>query len=258
MPANDDKENDWSTLTKASNVLDGNRGDPNQGNGEKPNNRQSVVNNDTSCSQETLDTGTGSSPQKNPITTTAGGPLEDIKKAVHTILKSIGEDPTRPGLINTPKRFAEAMMVFTEGYSQSISEIVNGAIFDENHHEMVIVKDIDISSLCEHHLVPFTGKMHIGYIPDHKVIGLSKLPRIAEMFSRRLQVQERLTGQVADTIMEVLNPLGVAVMMESSHLCMVTRGVQKHMALTVTSCVRGCFKTDDKTRNEFFTLVGRG
>lgn len=206
---------------------------------------------------ELLGAGTRPSAQDPSNSATAVSSLQDIQTAVRTILKSIGEDPTRPGLIDTPKRFAEAMMVFTEGYGKDISEIVNGAIFDENHHEMVIVKDIVIASLCEHHLVPFTGKMHIGYIPDHHVIGLSKLPRIAEVYSRRLQVQERLTSQVADTIMEVLNPLGVAVMMESSHLCMVTRGVQKPGALTVTSCVRGCFKTDDKTRNEFFHLVGR-
>lgn len=147
------------------------------------------------------------------------------------------------------------MMTFTEGYGKNIWEIVNGAIFDEDHHEMVIIKNIEISSLCEHHLVPFTGKMHIGYIPHRRVIGLSKLPRIAEMFSRRLQVQERLTRQVAESLMDVLQPEGVAVVMESSHLCMVTRGVQKYSAMTVTNCMLGCFKMEGKLRNEFLNLV---
>jgi GTP cyclohydrolase IA len=179
-----------------------------------------------------------------------------IQDAVQTILQCVGEDTDRPGLLDTPKRYAKAIMSLTEGYGQNIWDIVNNAIFNENHHEMVIVKDIDISSLCEHHLVPFTGKMHIGYVPQHRVIGLSKLPRIAEMFSRRLQVQERLTKEVADTIMEVLQPQGVAVVMESNHLCMVMRGVQKHSAVTITSCVLGCFETNDKTRNEFLALVG--
>ncbi|KAK0647207.1 hypothetical protein B0T16DRAFT_330631 [Cercophora newfieldiana] len=186
----------------------------------------------------------------------AAARLDKIQNAAQTILECVGEDANRPGLLNTPKRFAQAMMVFTEGYGQNVWDIVNGAIFPENHNEMVIVKDIDISSLCEHHLVPFTGKMHIGYIPHHSVIGLSKLARIADMFSRRLQVQERLTKQVADTIMEVLQPQGVAVVMESTHMCMVTRGVQKQASLTITSCVLGCFKADEKTRSEFLSLVG--
>ncbi|KAM7195161.1 GTP cyclohydrolase [Rhypophila sp. PSN 637] len=184
--------------------------------------------------------------------------LNKIKAAVETILQSVGEDPYRPGLLDTPNRFAKAMMDFTQGYGQNVKEIVNNAIFDEHHKEMVVVKDIDISSLCEHHLVPFTGKMHIGYVPNNRVIGLSKLPRIAQMFSRRLQVQERLTRQVAETIVETLQPRGVAVVMESSHLCMVTRGVQQYSAVTVTSCMLGCFETDDKTRNEFLSLVGMG
>ena len=184
--------------------------------------------------------------------------LSKIENAVRTILDCVGEDQDRPGLLNTPSRFAKAIMTFTDGYGQDIRSIVNNAIFDEDHNEMVIVKDIEVFSLCEHHLVPFIGKMHIGYIPNGSVIGISKLPRIADMFSRRLQVQERLTKQVADTIMQVLKPQGVAVVMEASHMCMVMRGVQKSSAMTVTSCVLGCFKTDDKTRSEFLALAGVG
>jgi len=165
------------------------------------------------------------------------------------------------------------MLFFTKGYQENVRDIVNGAIFHEGHNELVIVKDIEVFSLCEHHMVPFTGKvgfmlllaiwsilmawqMHIGYIPDRDVIGISKLPRIADMFSRRLQIQERLTKDVAHAIMEVLKPQGVAVVMESSHLCMVMRGVEKTSATTITSCVLGCIEKREKTRNEFFSLVG--
>ncbi|KAG7142028.1 GTP cyclohydrolase 1 like protein [Verticillium longisporum] len=179
-----------------------------------------------------------------------------MQAAVRTILECVGEDPDRSGIVDTPKRYAKAMLDFTQGYQQNVGDIVNNAIFQEGHNEMVIVKDIEIFSLCEHHLVPFTGKMHIAYIPKNQVIGISKLPRIAEMFSRRLQIQERLTKEVANAIMEVLKPQGVAVVMESSHLCMVMRGVQKTTASTITSCVLGCFETKSKTRNEFLSLVG--
>ncbi|KAJ9139003.1 GTP cyclohydrolase I [Coniochaeta hoffmannii] len=182
--------------------------------------------------------------------------LDKMCGAVRTLLECVGEDPDREGILNTPERYAKAMLFFTKGYQQNVADIVNGAIFHEGHNEMVIVKDIDIFSMCEHHLVPFTGKMHIGYIPKNSVIGLSKLPRIAEMFARRLQVQERLTKEVANAIMEVLKPQGVAVVMESAHLCMVMRGVEKTSATTITSCVLGCFERKEKTRNEFLSLVG--
>ncbi|KAI1001748.1 GTP cyclohydrolase 1 [Podosphaera aphanis] len=182
--------------------------------------------------------------------------LNKITDAVRTIIECLGEDPDREGLRQTPERYAKAMLYFTQGYQENIMDIVNGAIFHEGHNELVIVKDIEVFSLCEHHMVPFTGKMHIGYIPNKDVIGISKLPRIADLFSRRLQIQERLTTDVANAIMDILKPQGVAVVMESSHLCMVMRGVQKTSATTITSCVLGCLEKRDKTRNEFFSLVG--
>ncbi|KAJ0127358.1 Uncharacterized protein HZ326_29538 [Fusarium oxysporum f. sp. albedinis] len=190
--------------------------------------------------------------------------LEKMQGAVRTLLECIGEDPGRDGLLDTPSRYAKALLFLTKGYHINVEDIVNNALFNEGHNEMVIVKDIDIFSLCEHHLVPFTGKesssfprcMHIGYIPSNTVIGLSKLPRVAEVFSRRLQIQERLTKQVAHAIMDILRPQGVAVVMESSHLCMVMRGVEKTSATTLTSCMLGCFEQKIKTRNEFMHYVG--
>ncbi|KAM0262795.1 hypothetical protein ACHAQJ_001589 [Trichoderma viride] len=181
--------------------------------------------------------------------------LERMKGAVKTLLECVGEDPNREGLLATPERYAKAMMFFTQGYEQNVFDIVNGAIFQEGHNEMVIVKNVEVFALCEHHLVPFTGKIHIGYIPNNAVIGISKLPRIADMFSRRLQIQERLTKEIANAIFDILQPQGVAVVMESSHLCMVMRGVQKTSSTTVTSCMLGCFERREKTRNEFLSLI---
>lgn len=182
--------------------------------------------------------------------------LEKMRGAVRTLLECVGEDADREGLLDTPERYAKALLFLTKGYQESMEDLVNGALFHEGHNELIVVKNIEIHSLCEHHLVPFIGKMHIGYIPSQTVIGLSKLPRIAEMFARRLQIQERLTKEVAHAIMEILKPQGVAVVMESSHLCMVMRGVEKTSSTTITSCVLGCFERKSKTRNEFLSLVG--
>jgi GTP cyclohydrolase I len=180
---------------------------------------------------------------------------DGIEPLVAGLLKEIGEDPGRDGLERTPARVAKAMRFFTQGYEQEPLEILNDALFDVTYDEMVIVKDIDFYSLCEHHLLPFFGRVHVAYIPNGKVVGLSKIPRLVEMFARRLQVQERLTMQVAETLEQVLQPKGVAVVVESIHLCMMMRGVQSQNASAITSSIRGAFEQDSKTRSEFMNLI---
>eukprot|EP01065_Artemidia_motanka_P044574 TRINITY_DN636_c2_g1_i1.p1 TRINITY_DN636_c2_g1~~TRINITY_DN636_c2_g1_i1.p1 ORF type:complete len:237 (+),score=49.59 TRINITY_DN636_c2_g1_i1:77-787(+) len=179
-----------------------------------------------------------------------------VADAYQSILGALGEDPGREGLLKTPQRAAEAMKFFTKGYTESVSEILNEAIFNEDCRELVLVRDIDLYSLCEHHLVPFFGKCHIAYIPNGRVLGLSKLARVAEIYARRLQVQERLTREIACAINDAVKPLGVAVVIECTHMCMVMRGVQKSSATTVTSCVLGCVRADPRTRQEIFSLIG--
>ena len=178
--------------------------------------------------------------------------LEEITKE---LLGLIGEDSKRQGLIKTPKRVAESWKFLSQGYHQNLNEIINEAIFDESAKDMIIVKDIEFYSLCEHHLIPFYGKAHVGYIPNGKIIGLSKIPRIIDFYARRLQVQERLTNQIATCIQDLLNPKGVAVVMEGRHFCMLMRGVQKQNSIASTSSMLGAFKDQSTTRNEFLKLV---
>ena len=173
------------------------------------------------------------------------------------LLARIGEDPTRDGLLSTPERMEKSMAFLTQGYNQSVDAVLHGALFDVHYDEMVIVKDIEFYSQCEHHLLPFFGKAHVAYVPNGKVIGLSKIPRIIDVFSRRLQVQERLTQQVAAAIDEAIHPQGVGVILEAQHLCMMMRGVEKQSSSTVTSAMLGVFKSQLQTRNEFLSLVER-
>jgi GTP cyclohydrolase I len=181
--------------------------------------------------------------------------LEKRSKIVEALLESIGEDPTREGLQRTPLRVAKSFEELTQGQEQDLEEVVGHGVFHEDCSEMVIVKDIEFYSLCEHHMLPFYGRVHVAYIPDGRIIGLSKIPRIVDMFARRLQVQERMTSQIAEAIQEVLQPKGVGVVADAAHLCMMMRGVQKQNSSTMTSCLLGCFRSDPRTRSEFMDLV---
>ncbi len=195
-----------------------------------------------------------------PIQGTASGKCVDnqkIEDRVQDILQLLGEDPSRQGLQRTPKRVAASLRYLTQGYRQDPARILNGAIFDEPYSEMVVVKDIEIFSLCEHHMLPFYGKAHVAYIPNGKIVGLSKIPRLVEVFAKRLQVQERLTMQIAESLMEALKPLGVAVVIEALHLCMAMRGVEKSNSSTVTSAMLGSFRNSDRVRTEFLSLIGK-
>jgi GTP cyclohydrolase I len=179
----------------------------------------------------------------------------ELKAIVEQMLGAIGEDPRREGLLRTPERVAESLEYLVSGHQQKLSDIVGEALFEEDCDEMVLVRDIEFYSLCEHHMLPFYGKIHVAYIPDGKVIGLSKLPRIVDMFARRLQVQERMTVQIANAVQEVLGAKGVAVVSEAAHLCMMMRGVAKQASSTTTSCMLGAFRSDARTRAEFMALI---
>ena len=184
-----------------------------------------------------------------------GDPNDPIEGYVEGMLKELGEDPARDGLIKTPSRVAKAMRFFTQGYQQDPVAILNGALFDVDYDEMVLIRDIDFYSMCEHHMVPFFGRVHVGYIPNGKVVGLSKIARTVEMFARRLQIQERLTAEIADTLGGVLEPQGVGVVVEAKHLCMMSRGIAKQNSFAITSSMRGSFESDSKTRAEFMELI---
>jgi GTP cyclohydrolase I len=189
--------------------------------------------------------------------TTSPETTDPIAPLVHTLLDEIGEDPSRAGLVRTPSRVAASLRFLLSGYGLSLDELVNGAIFEEPYSEMVVVRDIEVYSLCEHHLLPFFGKAHVAYIPNGRILGLSKIPRIVDMFARRLQIQERLTTQIGDALQSILEPQGVGVVVEATHLCMAMRGVEKQNSSAVTSSLTGCFRDDDKSRNEFLALIGQ-
>lgn len=178
-----------------------------------------------------------------------------MKEAFEKIIAEIGEDPSRPGLTDTPARAAKAWQFLTRGYHQDIDEILNGALFPTTSNEMVIVKNIELYSMCEHHLLPFIGKCHVAYLPNEKVIGLSKIARIVDVFARRLQIQEHLTQQIAETILEKTKAKGVGVIIESQHMCMMMRGVEKQNSIMTTSCMLGSFRSQQSTRNEFLSLI---
>lgn len=178
-----------------------------------------------------------------------------MEEHIRSILKSIGEDPDREGLLRTPQRVSQALEFLTQGYRMDPEKVINDALFTEDYEEMIVQKDIDFYSLCEHHMLPFFGKAHVAYIPHHKIVGISKLARLVDVYSRRLQVQERLTNQIATIIMEKLDALGVAVVIEAEHLCMRMRGIQKQNSFVITSTLLGAFRTRQETRNEFMTLI---
>ena len=180
---------------------------------------------------------------------------DDLTKLFEGIIRGVGEDPGREGLLKTPDRAARAFQYLTRGYSQSMDEVVNKAIFESDNDEMILVKDIELYSMCEHHLLPFIGKCHVAYIPTGKVIGLSKIARIVDMFARRLQIQENLTKQIADTVNDAIKPAGVGVIIEAKHLCMMMRGVEKQNSMMTTSMMLGSFRDHDRTRSEFLRLV---
>lgn len=180
---------------------------------------------------------------------------EEFKQAITRVLELIGEDPKRDGLVKTPNRVVKALKFLTEGYKQDPKEILNQALFTTSNDEMVLVRDIEFYSMCEHHMLPIIGRAHVAYIPDGKVVGLSKIPRIVNVFARRLQIQEQMTEQIADAILETIKPKGVAVVLHARHMCMEMRGVQKINSTTVSSALRGLFKSDQRTRNEFYNLI---
>jgi GTP cyclohydrolase I len=195
--------------------------------------------------------------RKTQVQTQQDGDECELASLVHRQLTLLGEDPGRDGLLRTPERVAKSLSWLTRGYREDVNEVVNGAIFEERHESMVLVRDVEIYSMCEHHMLPFFGKAHVAYIPNGRILGLSKVPRVVDVFARRLQVQERLCDQIADALMDVLEPQGVGVVIEAQHLCMMMRGVEKQNSTTVTSSVRGVFRDSLITREEFLRLVHR-
>lgn len=198
-------------------------------------------------------------PSSTPVTPQAAGSHKEGRTRIgdhyEDILRDLGEDPSREGLLRTPLRAEKAMRYLTSGYTRNVDELINGALFTAENDDMVVVKNVEYYSLCEHHMLPFFGQMHVAYLPDKKIIGLSKIPRIIDVFARRLQVQERITQQVADTLMDVLQPRGVAVVSEAQHFCMMMRGVEKQCSSTVTSAMLGEFRRNKATKDEFLALI---